>query len=421
MPKDIQLAKWQACRYNPSGFLRVMTLKMEQEDFFLGRQPILDSQNKIYGYELLFRNGHANFAEVESATCATATVIRNAMMNIGLPELVGSAKAFINFPQEFFIAMREPCFHPSQAVIEVLENVKPTDEVVASLKHLKAQGYTIVLDDFIFKKQFVPFIEMADIIKFDVQHIQPDKLKGLFDKVKSLAKVKILAERVETKEMFDHCKAAGAELFQGYYFAKPEIMQGKRLNVRKIHLMQLLEKFSDGNAHFDDLEKIIERDVGLSVKVLKMADQYRSPVVPDFSTLKEVVMLFGFKRVQSWATMISMTALDDVIPEVFNLARLRAVFMRNVAEYEGLPNVDSFYLAGLFSMLDVFTGQTLQDALSQIPINAEIKQGLLNGQGDYGRLLQLARRFEKNEADLCQEYALIYLNSIKEANHQGHF
>ncbi len=388
-----------------------------QDDYFVGRQPILDGNNKICGYELLFRGGlNPTTAEFDSASTATAVVIRNAMMNVGLTELVGDAKAFINFPEEFFLETQEPIFHHAQTVIEVLEDVPPTDEVIASIKNLKELGYTIALDDFIFKKKFVPFIQMADIIKFDVENITPEKLKPLFDKVKGITDVVILAERVETKEMFEHCKAAGADLFQGYYFAKPEIITGKQLGVGKIHLMKLLEKIVDSTLHLDDLETVIERDVGLSLKILKMAGQYRTARMPDFSTLKEVLNLFGLKRVQSWATMISMTALDDVIPEVFNLARLRAIFMRNAAQHENLRNVDSFYLAGLFSMLDVITGQTLEQALSHIPISDEIKVGVLNGKGEYGRLLKIAESFEKNRADEYQDYALFYFNALKEVN-----
>ena len=298
----------------------------------------------------------------------------------------------------------------------IKEDVRPTAEVIACIKSLKEQGYTIALDDFIFKRKFVPFIQMADIIKFDVENMSPEKLKPLFDKVKSITNVIILAERVETKEMFEHCKAAGADLFQGYYFAKPEVVTGKQLGVGKINLMQLLEKIVDSRLHLSDLEKVIEKDVGLSLKVLKMASQYRTARMPNFSTLKEVLSLFGLKRVQSWATMISMTSLDDVIPEVFNLARLRAIFMRNVAQHENLVNIDSFYLAGLFSMLDVIVGQTLAQALSHIPISDEIKTGLLNRKGEYGRLLKIAESFEKNRADEYQEYALFYFNALKEVN-----
>lgn len=386
-------------------------------DFFVGRQPIVDRDENIYGYELLFRGGlNPNHAEFESASQATATVICNAMMHMDFKELVGKTRAFINFPEEFFYEMKDPCFHHGQVVIEVLETVEPNKEVIESLQHLKKQGYMLALDDFIFSKKYVPFIKMADIVKFDVLVIQPENIKPLFTKIKSIKNVTILAERVENKEMYALCKEAGADLFQGYYFAKPEVVTGKKLSVAKIHLLELLQKVVDDSLHLDDLESIIEKDVGLSIKMLKLAKQYRTRTMPDFSSLKDVMMLFGLKRVQSWATMISMTALDDVFPEVFNLARLRAVFMRNIAQKEGLPGVDSFYLAGLFSMMDVIVGQHLDEALNNIPLNEIIKNGLLSGEGEIGRLLEIAKSFEVNNADDHQDFALLYLDAIKEVN-----
>jgi len=388
-----------------------------KEDFFVGRQPILDAKNHIYGYELLFRGGlNPNEALFDSAREATATVVCNAMMHIGLNQLVGNDKAFINFPESFFLDMRDLFFHPSQVVIEILETVEPTKEVIEGVQHLKNQGFMIALDDFIFNKKFIPFIKLADIVKFDVLDIKFENIKPLFEKIKKLKDVTILAERVETKEVFELCKAAGADLFQGYYFAKPEVVTGKKLGVAKLNLLELLEKVVDDALHLDDLATIIEKDIGLSIKIMKLARQYRTQTMPDFSSLKEVLTLFGLKRVQSWATMISMTALEDVLPEVFNLARLRAIFMRNAAQQERLPLIDSYYLAGLFSMIDVILGQELEQALEQLPLNANIKQGLLKGEGEYGRLLKAAKSFEINKADQYQEYAVIYFEALKEVN-----
>ena len=387
------------------------------DDFFVGRQPILKADNSLYGYELLFRGGlHQDAAQFDCENTATATVIRNAMMNIGLEELVGKNKAFINFPQEFFSEGQEPCFSSKQVVLEILEDVEPTQEAVLAIQKLKKDGYKIALDDFVFKKKLISFIQMADIIKFDIQYTKLENLKPLFERVKRMTDVTILAERVETKEMFEAAKEAGADLFQGYYFSKPEIVSGKKLEVSKLSLIKLLQKLIDPDLHLDDLEKIIEQDVGLSMKILKMAAQYRTQKMPNFTNLKDVMMLFGLKRVQSWATLISMTAMEDTVPEIFNLARLRAIFMRNVAIDQKLPVADSFYLAGLFSLLDVILGQALRDALEKLPLSEDIKQGLVEGTGEYGRLLKIATSFELRLADRNQEYALFYLDALTEIN-----
>jgi Predicted signal transduction protein containing EAL and modified HD-GYP domains len=298
-----------------------------------------------------------------------------------------------------------------------VEDVPPTEEVIAGIKVLKEQGYMIALDDFVFKKRLVPLIQLADIIKFDVQYVKPENIPALFTKVKQITNVKIIAERVETKEMFEVCKQAGADYFQGYYFAKPEVISGKQLNVGRHNLILLLEKISDENLHIEQLIEIVERDVGLTHKLMKMAEKYRSLNMPEFSSLRDVMMLFGLKRVQSWATLVSMSILDDIVPEVFNLARTRAVFMRSLAQHESRGAVDSYYLAGLFSMLDVILQQEMEDALKQLPINEEIKYGICKGANSYGELLNIAKQFESaSDHSINSDHVKLYMKALSEVN-----
>ncbi|WP_024851958.1 EAL and HDOD domain-containing protein [Hydrogenovibrio kuenenii] len=390
---------------------------MANSEFFIGRQPIMDRDSQLFGYELLFRGGFKpNEAVFDSADHATAVVINNSMMGFGLQNIVGQNQAFINFPENFFLNTEPPCFASEGIVVEVLEDVPPTEEVIEGIKRLKKLGYKIALDDFIFKKRLLPLIEMADIIKFDVQYVKPDNIHALFSKVKQVTNVQIVAERVETKEMFDVCKNAGADYFQGYFFAKPEIVSGKQLNVGRHNLVLLLEKVADDNLHIEQLIEIVERDVGLTHKLMKMAEQYKSSGMPDFASLREVMMLFGLKRVQSWATLVSMSILEDLVPEVFNIARIRAIFMRSLAKYNGLGSIDSYYLTGLFSMLGAILQQNLEEALSHLPINEDIKQGICEGQNNYGQLLAVARRFETSMHDegVNPEYAKLYISALTE-------
>lgn len=392
----------------------------ENEHIFIGRQPIFLANSELFGYELLFRNGFKPNAAVPMASGseATATVINNAMMHFGLETIVGEAKAFINFPEAFFTKQITPCFSHKNTIIEVLEDVSPTQEVIEAIKSLKSLGFTIALDDFVFRKKLVPFIQLADIIKFDVQYVKLENVGELFRRVRKVSNFKIVAERVESLEMFNACRDAGADYFQGYFFAKPEVLQGQKMGVGRQNLMLLLQKITDDSLHLEDLEKIVERDVGLVHKIMKLAEQYRNRDMPKFTTLREVMMLFGLKRVQSWATLLSMSAIDDLMPEVFNLARTRAIFMRSVAEKMSLKQVDSFYLTGLFSMLDVVMKKTLADAVAELPVSDVIKNALLAGEGEHGKLLKLARSFEGAPKTFPNQsqYAKIYLAAIEESN-----
>lgn len=387
-------------------------------DVFIGRQPILNPQNQVYGYELLFRNGYEqNYAEFESDDQATATVLHNALMGFNLDELVGQAKAFVNFPESFFKLRTPPFFDCNAIVCEVLETIEPTEEVIEGLQYLKKLGYQIALDDFVFKEKFIPFLRLADYIKVDISTVKPENLKLVFERIKKVTSARLLAERVETKDEFAICLEAGCVLFQGAYFAKPQIVSGKKLSVNQLNLLELLAKISDESASIDGLLSIVEKDMGLAHKLLKVATYYRTLGMPKFSSLKEAMMLFGLKRVQSWVSMIAMDTQSDVAAEVFNMARIRALFLRHAAQQDGLPRPESFYLSGLFSMLDVVLGCTLQEALAKLPLSDEMLDGMLYQRGEVGRLLKVVQSFEaKDDRKVSSHYRHLYLEAVRDVN-----
>lgn len=222
--------------------------------------------------------------------------------------MTGGKKAFVNFPVDFFDPDAETIFSPKDIIIEVLEDVPVNDKVIEAIKRFKAQKFLIALDDFVFKWEFIPFLQQADIIK-------------------------LLAERVETQEQFDLCYEAGADYFQGYFFAKPQILTSKKLSISKMALMQLLEKIADENISLGELTRIVEQDIGLMHKVMKLANSYRTVGMPAFEDFTSMMLLFGIKRVQSWVVMLSMSSIDGMVPEIYNTARIRAVFMRQYAIY----------------------------------------------------------------------------------------
>jgi len=395
-----------------------MQVAQSHLDFFIGRQPILDAHNQVYGYELLFRNGYDNnYAEFDSDDEATATVLHNALMGIGLTELVGRAKAFVNFPQSFFQQQVQPFFDRDAIVCEVLETIEPTPDVIAGLRFLKELGYEIALDDFVFKTKFIPFLKLADYIKVDISTVKPENLTLVFERIQKVTSAKLLAERVETKSEFEVCLQAGCVFFQGAYFAKPQIVSGKKLSINQLNLIELLAKIADEEVSIDALLTIIEKDMGLSHKLLKVATHYRQLGMPRFATLREAMLLFGLKRVQSWVSMIAIGNQPDIATEVFAMARIRAVFLRRVALEEHLAKPDSYYLAGLFSMLDVVLGSPLNELLQSLPLDEVIVAGILHRQGDVGRLLGAVCAFEdKQDIDLPIHYRGIYLDAVREVN-----
>ncbi|MBE0494705.1 MAG: EAL domain-containing protein, partial [Thiomicrospira sp.] len=211
-------------------------------DFFIGRQPIFDSDINLYAYALLFRlNAQDNQANIDNADQASAQVILSGLGDLGLKNIAGDHKVFINFSDTLLVQEGQPFFNPRQVVIELLEEHIVTPALINTLKQLRHQGFTIALDDHQFNSEHQVLENYADIIKIDIQkhdlttiepHLRKLKAKGL----------KLLAEKVETYQQVKECDALGFDYFQGYFFARPQIIQGQRLPANKLSVLQLLSK-----------------------------------------------------------------------------------------------------------------------------------------------------------------------------------
>ena len=383
----------------------------------IGRQPIFDRQNEVRAYELLFRPEPGESFPFDDQI-ATAQVLNNALMNEELSTLVGRAKAFINFPAAFF--MQEdvtPPFGPRQLVIEVLERVPVTPTVVNNLKALKDQGYTLALDDFVFKREFIPFLELADLIKLDVLNLAPEKVPLLADKIRQITPAELLAEKVETHDMHQVCLDAGFHYFQGYFYAKPEVIETKEISVSQQALLQLLARLNDPNIQLEEIEEIITQDPGLTVKLFKLAKSFSLDGKTEYTSLIDVLQFYGIQRVRSWATILSLSSLKNTHPDVVRLALIRALFFEKLAKKKGLPQPDEYYLAGLFSNLDALLGLALPLALEPLPLPEQIKQGIIEHSGTVGQFLSWSEKIERNAAhDLPPVIGKLYEEALREAN-----
>jgi EAL and modified HD-GYP domain-containing signal transduction protein len=194
-------------------------------DVFVGRQPIFDRHLDVVAYELLFRSGCTNWADIADGEYATSQVIHNVFMEIGLESLVGSKRAFINLTRDFILHHDTAMFPTDRVVLEILEDIVVDAELIAAVRALSHQGYTIALDDFVFHEHLRPLVEVADIIKVDVLALDRP---ALWQNVASLAQydVELLAEKVETRDDLACCWELGFDYFQGYFLCEPDIVTG---------------------------------------------------------------------------------------------------------------------------------------------------------------------------------------------------
>lgn len=384
---------------------------------FLGRQPIVNRHEAIFGYQLLFRNGYSqNRAVFQDGQSASAELLHNSLMGFGLHQLVGEHKAFINFSQSFFEQQQPPFFRPTRVVCQLTKEIKPNTAIIQGIKRLKAEGYQMALDDVMFKKEFLPFIELADYVKIEVHQAPHTKLASLIDKLSKVTHAKFLAEKIEDPDTFRACHNAGFDYFLGFYFARPEILSTQKVPIGKQNIMALLAAIVHPNINLHSLQHIIERDVGLTHKLMIIAQEYRTATMPKFHNLKDVMMMFGLKRMQSWATMISMSLAENVMPEVFQMSFIRANCLRRMAIDNHWGDEESFFIVGLFSLLETIMQQPMETILKQLDLTETINEALLHGQGKMGEALAMCVDIEQGNGGVTSlDIKMAYLTAVQEA------
>lgn len=367
-------------------------------DIFIARQPIYDRRLKVYAYELLHRAGSDhNHADVTDGDDATSQVLITALMEIGLPELVGQSRAFVNLTRQHILNGLPPTLAQDNVVLEVLEDIAPDQELIGALINLKAADYTIALDDFIYHESKHALVELADIIKIDVLDLQGRTLADHVTQLRPTG-VKLLAEKVETPAEFDACKALGFDYFQGYFFCKPNIVKGKRTQTSRIAIMQLLTKLQDPNLDFDELQKLVSQDLSLSYRILRYINSAHFSLGKKIESMRHAIILLGINTIKTWVNILAMSSIDDKPYELILIALIRARMCETLAANTPL-SVQNAFTVGLFSALEAFIDKPLAEILATLPLADELHNALLDHSGELGQLLSLVLNYERGQWD----------------------
>ena len=372
------------------------------EEAFIGRQAILDQQKKVYAYEILFRSGLKNaFDPNLDGNIATQSVMVNAMLDFGMNKLVSDKRAFINFTEQNLLT-RAPKLLPSEnVVVEILETVQPTPEILKIVQELKEVGYKIALDDFVLLPGYEPLIEMADIIKVDFRiTADPEERKSMREILPK--HVRLLAEKIETEEEFQQALEYGYVLFQGYFFCKPAVLHQKRLTSNALSKIRLLREVNRQNVDFSAITGVISSDTNLVHKLLTYINSAGIGLTNHVSNLKQATVLLGTSGVLRWVTLVSLqTFSEDKPPELFTLSLLRAKFCELIAQSLKRPGLtpDTGFLLGMFSLLDVLLSLPMEDVLKEVALADDINAALLGEDNDLRRLLDLVVAYEKGDWD----------------------
>lgn len=370
-------------------------------ELFVARQPILDRQSRLYGYELLYRSGDAcdQFDGTE-ATTATKHVISNALLSIGIENMLGDKKAFVNFNQSLLSERMYLDLPPESTVIEILESEEPSPELIALCRDIVQRGYTIALDDFVATPQRELLTHLAQLIKVDVQATSKAEQQRLLHTYRSRG-IAMLAEKVETYEEFEWARAAGYDYFQGYFFARPSIIQTQQVPASKLNCLRLLKELQNAELDFSRLENLIAADVALTYRLLRFVNSALLGRRGEIRSIERALMIVGSDEIRRWIALATLPLMTTDKPsELATLSIVRARFCEALIELAGVARKNEAFLVGMFSLLDALLDQPLDQALLSVGLGREITQALL-GTAPVNDLLRniysLTRRYEEGD------------------------
>jgi EAL and modified HD-GYP domain-containing signal transduction protein len=396
---------------------------MDNEDisisFFVGRQPIYNREQKVIAYELLYRAGTGNFAAVTDGDRATTEVIINSVLDIGLDSIVGKRTAFFNLTGSFIRGDHPLPLDNKQVVLEILEDIEPDANVIEGMKQLADKRYIIALDDFEYSDKFIPLLEIAHIVKLEVMNKSKDELVRKVAQLKPF-KVKLLAEKVETPEEYELCKELGFDYFQGYFFCKPHIIEGRRLPANRLVVLNLLARLQDPDVEIEELEQLIVQDVSLTYRLLRYINSAAFALGKEIESVHRALVLIGINTIKNWVSLLLLARIDDKPKELMRTALIRARMCELLAEsHSHRDERDQYFTCGLFSVLDALMDRPMEELLDALPISGTVKSALLEYTGDAGAVLTEVLNYEKGAWQMLaetgipsSEYRNCYLQSV---------
>jgi c-di-GMP-related signal transduction protein len=375
----------------------------------IARQPILDSELRIFAYELLFRGGPQN--AFQPYANATASVVADTIALFDLKMLTGRSRAFINVDEVALQLGAVRLLPPERTVVEILETVRPTKEILAICSQLRLAGYQIALDDFIGQPEAMPFLEFASYLKVDFQLLDPAGRQALAADYKNF---RLLAEKVETHAEMQQARDLGFSYFQGYFFCKPALLETTEIPGNKSVQFQLLSAASAAEPGFDLIEDLLKQEPSLLYRLLRYLNSPVLSLPAEIHDVRNAIATLGEIEFLRWVSIFAVISLGGgKSPELIRTALIRAFFCEQFSQCSGLNDQRLFQL-GLLSIADALLDKPIEQVLSSMPVSPEIKAALTGGSNRFRDVYELLLALEG--ADWTQLSALAQKLGFPEEN-----
>lgn len=375
-------------------------MEQDNQQIYIGRQPILDRKCNLVAFELLFRSSGEKDAQVTDDVIATATVISNVIGSLDINDVLGKHKGFLNFDTVLLKSDIIELLPQDRVVFELLETIHIDADIIARCKQLKERGFTLALDDFLtFRDEFIPVLGVVDIVKVDIMPLSREEIKETVTQLKKWP-VKLLAEKVDSPDLFQYCLGLGFDLFQGYHFAKPVIVIGKQFSPSELALMRLLNLLL-ADAETDKIEELFKSQPELIIKLVRLVNSVGFGLTQKITSIHGAIIALGRNQLMRWLKLLlySQTSHGKSSEPLLQTATKRARLMELLAAHSGKGIEDEAFMTGILSLLGALFNMPLSEIICTLRVYENIERALLRSEGDLGELLKLSELFEQDDLE----------------------
>jgi EAL and modified HD-GYP domain-containing signal transduction protein len=380
-------------------------------EFYIARQPIYNKDLQVIAYELLYRSGDKNnlFDLENDPDKATITVVLNTFLNVGIDALTNSLPGYINFTEKTLTSGVVQKLPKDYIGVEILESVKPTEEIISTCSDLHELGYLLILDDFAHNKESEKFIQYSGVIKMDFMSSTDEELKRMVKRYQHKG-IKFVAEKVETREDFNKAVEYGYDYFQGYYFSKPSIVKGLGVNPYYASMLKILRMLQEEDCDYQEIASVINYYPTVTYSILRLANSVMYGGAHKIKSVLSALVRIGAKELKSWIMYIIAHGTNKNKPdELIKQSMIRARVAEGLCASQNLStNVYTFSLMGLLSLMDVIMDTTMEELMSHIEIYEDVRKALTNpGEDMYSAAIQMIKAYEVGDFDGAEKYGNI--------------
>jgi c-di-GMP phosphodiesterase len=360
----------------------------------VARQPIYGSAMTVVAYELLYADPVAPAAASRAATDATLRVVTDAALEIGLDRLAGGLPVHINYPAQLLAARPLLSLHSDRVVIEVLQEDAENVGLIDGIRALHERGHRIALDDYSPERGTPALLDLVDIVKFDVTRHTPDELRQLAPALVQRG-LRLIAEKVDTIEQFEHCHQIGFEGFQGDFLERPQTFAAQRVPSSRLGTLRLVAAMQNEDYSIEEVERLVSQDLSISYRVLRCINSSYYSLPRRVQSIRQAIVILGIESLRQLCALVALQGFEARPPSLFVTAMARARMCEQLGRLAGAVETGGYFITGLFSLLDVLTGIPTAQIVDELPLAAPVERALVAEEGEMGAALKCVRAYER--------------------------